>query len=133
MKEALEWAQDQDSKILDALPVTELLGPEVNVKDAGRQLYAVLAQLCEGEALDLVQNVVNSDGWEAWRILSRRIDPQGAGRKRSVTSQLLQAGAFDPQDLNSAIDNEGEKNRMYERRAQSKLPTTSRAASPRAR
>ena len=122
MKEALEWAQDQDSKILDALPVTELLGPEVNVKDAGRQLYAVLAQLCEGEALDLVQNVVNSDGWEAWRILSRRIDPQGAGRKRSVTSQLLQAGAFDPQDLNSDIATWEEKIHMHERRAQNKLP-----------
>ena len=53
IKEAIEWAQEQDTVILDATPV-EIFLDGSNSKDMGRQLYAVLAQLCEGEALDLV-------------------------------------------------------------------------------
>ena len=55
--------------ISDSSPV-ELCLDGASAKYMGRQLYAVLAQLCDGEALDLVQNVVNSDGWEAWRVVS---------------------------------------------------------------
>ena len=75
-----------------------------------------------------MQNVVNSDGWEAWRILSRRFDPQDAGRKRNVASQPLQPGVFDPHDLNGAIAKWEEKIRMYERRAQIKLPDDNRSS-----
>ena len=38
--------------------------------DAGRLFYAVLAQLCDGEALDFVQTA-DSGGWDAWRVLTR--------------------------------------------------------------
>ncbi len=62
MKEALEWAQDQDSVILDPTPLGTHLQQGTDVKDAGRQLYAVLTQLCDGEALDLIQNVTGSNG-----------------------------------------------------------------------
>jgi hypothetical protein len=122
MKDGLEWAADQDSLILDLTPLETILEPGVDVKDAGRQTYAVLAQLCDGEALDLIQNVIGSDGWEAYRVLSRRFDPQGAGRRRNIMSQLLQPGSFDPQALNSAIARWEEKVRIYERRSGSKLP-----------
>ena len=122
MKDGLEWAADQDSLILDLTPLETILEPGVDVKDAGRQTYAVLAQLCDGEALDLIQNVIGSDGWEAYRVLSRRFDPQGAGRRRNIMSQLLQPGSYDPQALNSAIARWEEKIRIYERRSGSKLP-----------
>jgi len=122
MKEALEWAADEDSTILDTTPLVAIFEAGTDVNDAGRQLYAVLAQLCDGEALDLVQNVVNSDGWEAYRVLSRRFDPQGAGRRRNIMSQLLQPGSYDPTALNSAIARWEERVRIYERRSGSKLP-----------
>ena len=55
IKAALEKVQDAED------PLTEddredLKGPlgEQDVNEVSRQLYAVLAQLCEGEALDLV-------------------------------------------------------------------------------
>jgi hypothetical protein len=121
MKDAIEWAQEQDTVILDASPIDALLDG-ADHRDMGRQLYAVLAQLCEGEALDLVQNVINSDGWEAWRVLSRRFDPQGAGRRRNIMTQLLQPGSFEPKDLNSAIARWEEKVRIYERRSATRLP-----------
>ena len=59
-------------------PISGLLEAGAEPADAGRQLYAVLAQLCDGEAHDLVQNTTDSGGWEAWRVLTRRSDPQGA-------------------------------------------------------
>ena len=59
MKEALDWTQDNETVILGAKPVETFLAKGTDHKDAGRQLYAVLAQLRDGEALDLIQNVEN--------------------------------------------------------------------------
>lgn len=116
MKEALEWAQDQDGVLTDIAPVKQILGEGSDPADTGRQLYAVPA------SLDLAQHVTRKDGWEAWRIISRRFDPQGAGRRCNVMSQLLQPGSYEPKDLNSAIAKWEEKVRLYERRSQTKLP-----------
>ena len=110
MKAAHEWAQSQDSVIMDQ-------GPGAEPADAGRQLYAVLANLLDGEAVDLAQNAADSDGWEAWRVSTRRFDPQGAGRRRNIMSQLLHSVSFDPEDLNSAITKGEEEVRMYEKRS----------------
>ncbi len=113
MKESFEWAQDQNSTIGDATPVGAHLDAGVDVKDAGRQLHAVLAQLWEGEALDLIQNFLQSNGWEAHRVLSRRFDSWSAGRRRNIMSHLLQPGCFDRGSLNSAIARWEEKVRLY--------------------
>lgn len=72
MKDALEWCQGCDARITDKSDMESMLNLNSDaVRDAGRQLYAVLAQVCEGEVLDLIQNVVDSDGWELWRVLIR--------------------------------------------------------------
>jgi hypothetical protein len=128
MKDGLQWAADQDSLIVDVKPLESILEQGTDVKHAGRQTYAVLAQLCDGEALDLIQNVLGSDGWEAYRFLSWRFDPEGAGRRRNIMSQLLQPGSFDPMDLNSAIARWEEKVRIYERRSGAKLPDDIRSS-----
>jgi hypothetical protein len=130
MREALEWAQDQDIMIeSDKLEQVEvIIPPGADAKDAGRQLYAVLAQLCEGEALDLVQNVESANGWEAWRVLAKRFDPQGAGRRRNVMSQLIQPGSYDVRELNSAMNKWEEKVRLYEKRSGTKLPEDMKSA-----
>ena len=40
------------------------------------QVYVALAELLEGEALDIVKNTTRGQGLEAWRKLVRRFDPQ---------------------------------------------------------
>ena len=122
MKKALEVAADHDEPIEDPVAVTTELPAGTDVRDVGRQLYAVLAQLCENEALDLVQTTQDSNGWEAWRVISRRFDPVGAGRRRGIMSQLLQPGSYDIKDLTSAMAKWEDKVRVYERRAARELP-----------
>ena len=78
--------------ILDTTPSSAYLQQGANVKDAGRQLYAVLAQLCDGEALDLIQNVTGSDGCEAYRVLSRRFDPPGCREEAQHHAAVAAAG-----------------------------------------
>lgn len=94
----------------------------VTALETGKQLYTVTAQLCEGEAPGQVRHVTESNGWEAWRMIARRFDLQGAGRRRSIMSQLLQPGSFGVKELNSAVANWGEKVRIYERRTGRPLP-----------
>ena len=76
------------------------MGAGARLGDAGRQLRAALDHFRDGEALDLVQNSADTGGLEAWRVLTRRFNPWGAGRRRNVT---LQPVSFDPKELNSAI------------------------------
>ena len=44
------------------------------------QVYVALAELLEGQALDIVQNTTRGAGLEAWRKLVRNFDPQTVGR-----------------------------------------------------
>ena len=119
IKSALEIVQDHDDPLTDEQleGVQGCFEQDSDLKDISRQLYAVLAQLCEGEALDLVQSTSNNDGFEAWRVISRRFDPQGAGRRRNVMAGLIQPGSFDTGQLHSAIAKWEERVRVYERRA----------------
>lgn len=66
------------------------------------QLYSVLA-MTDGEASNIVQNVANSNGFEAWRVLSKHYDPAGSGRKRTVLSSILRPGEYGIHELKSAI------------------------------
>ena len=89
---ALEYAQNQDSMIRDATPVSDSLGERAEPPDTDRQFYATLTQLCNRDTVDLhTKNTTAS--WRAW---TRLFDPQGAGRRRHVVSMLLQPGSFDP-------------------------------------
>eukprot|EP00959_Pyramimonas_sp_CCMP1952_P449108 9404123-Pyramimonas_sp.AAC.1 len=89
----------------------------IDARNASRQLRAVLAQLCEGEALDLVQATKDNDGFEAWRIVSRRFDPQAAERRRKILGALIHPRAVDAKELNSHVAKWEERLRVYERRA----------------
>jgi hypothetical protein len=119
IKEALEYCQDQEEVLgdLDRDEIAGCMDDGTDIKNVSRQLYAVLAQLCEGEALDLVQATKDNDGFEAWRVVSRRFDPQGAGRRRNILGTLIQPGAVDVKELNSHIAKWEERLRVYERRA----------------
>ena len=80
------------------------------------QLYSVLAMLTDGEASNIVQNVANSNGFEAWRVLSKQYDPAGYLRKRTVLSSILRPGGFDINELKSAIAKWETKIRVYDRK-----------------
>lgn len=117
MKEALDCAKEQERDIKYQPELGACLGDSVEPKDAGRQLYAVIAQLVKGEALDMVQSNENSSGRESWCQLTRRFDPHGAGRRRSIMSQLLKPGALEVKELNAAISRWEKKVRIYGRRS----------------
>ena len=60
-----DWATQQETPILtvddfEAGPYSVEISPQVCV---------ALAELLEGEALDIVQNTPRGAGWEAWRSL----------------------------------------------------------------
>ena len=71
----MSWAEDQELYI----------DMETSVKDEDREmncnLYYILAQLTEGEAFDVVKNVGNQNGGEAWRKLCRRFSGKTRGKR----------------------------------------------------
>ena len=66
-REALEWAAQQETLILTVNDVEA--GPDSVEIDP--QVYVALAELLEGEALDIVQNTARGAGLEAWRKLEK--------------------------------------------------------------
>ena len=77
MKAALECAQNQDALIKHVAPISGFLEARAEPADAGRQSRAALAQLREGQALDLAQNAAGSDDWKARRV-DETIRPTGS-------------------------------------------------------
>ena len=65
MRGAHEWAPSQEQTIQDADPVSNYAGPTADPEEAGRQLYAVPAQLCEGQALGVMHNTTNGNRLES--------------------------------------------------------------------
>ena len=68
-RESLEWAAQQETSILTVDDVEA--GPDS--VEINPQVYVALAELLEGEALDIVQNTTRGAGLEAWRKLVRRL------------------------------------------------------------
>ena len=83
-RDTLDWAAQQDTPILNVDDV-EACPDSVEINP---QVYVALAELLEGEALDIVQNMTRGAGLEAWRKLVRRFVPQTVGRKRTLLSRL---------------------------------------------
>ena len=85
------------------------------------QVYVALAELLEGEALDIVQNTTQGAGLEAWRKLVRRFDPQTVGRKRTLLSRIINHGTVKVHELSRAIEQWEERVRSYQSRAREKM------------
>ena len=69
-RDSLEWAAQQETPTLTVDDVEA--GP--NSVEVNPQVYVALAELLEGEALDIVQNTTQSAGLQAWRKFVRRFD-----------------------------------------------------------
>ena len=82
-RDTLDWAAILNVDDVEAGPDSVEINPQV---------YVALAELLEGEALDIVQNTTRGAGLEAWRKLVRRFDPQTVGRKRTLLSRIINPG-----------------------------------------
>ena len=115
-RDTLDWAAQQDTPILNDDDVEAgLASAETNP-----QVYVALADLLEGEALDIVQNTTRGAGLEAWRKLVRRFDPQTVGRKRTLLSRINNPGTVKVHELSRAIEQWEERVRSYQSRAREK-------------
>jgi hypothetical protein len=71
----LSWAESQEVSID---PETSVQAEDHELND---NLYYILAQLAEGEALDVVKNVPGQNGGEAWRKLCRHFSAKTRGKR----------------------------------------------------
>ena len=88
------------------------------------QVYFALAELLEGEALDIVQNTARGAGLEAWRKLVKNFDPQTVGRKRTLLSRNINPGTVKVHELSRPIEQWEERVRSCQSRAREKILMT---------
>ena len=119
----LEWAADESHIIddaidgMDAKTIADHSGVDKDlIRSMSGQFYAALAQLTDGESLDIVRNVENTNGLEAWRLLAKEYDPAGSGRRRTVLSSIIHPGSFEIAELKSAIPRWETRVRVYNRK-----------------
>jgi hypothetical protein len=80
----------------------------------GLSLMTVLVSLTSGEPLDIVRGCTN--GWEAWRRLTRRYDPTTGGRRRNLLQAILKPERASMDTLSHKLEQWEELVRQYERR-----------------
>ena len=87
-RQALEWAELQSEAITapDALAQIAAAFPSVVETDA--ELYELLAILCTGDALVLVERS-KEHGFDAWRRLHARYNPKGGRFELDTMTKLL--------------------------------------------
>ena len=93
------------------------------------QLYAALASLLDGEALDILMTAVERQGFEAWRKVSKRFDPKTKGRTRNKLLTFVSPGQCTFVDLSSSIERWEEKVRRHEERTKKPWDEDFRVAS----
>ena len=75
LHEFMQWAEGQEL----------FIDPETSVPEPDRgynaNLYYILAQRTDGEAFDVVKNVMNQNGGEAWRKLCRIFSGKTRGKR----------------------------------------------------
>jgi hypothetical protein len=82
----LKWSEERESQVNHETDISE------RDKEVNYNLYCILAQLCEGEAFDIVKNVEDQNGAEAYRRLCRRF----LGKTRGKRLHLLRKGVNPP-------------------------------------
>lgn len=95
-RKVMRWAEEQSDPIDDYDAEMEWITNSASeaetfteVRPFSGQLHAALIGLVEGEGFDLVAGVEDGCGLEAWRKLTRRYDPQVAGRSKNMLKHVL--------------------------------------------
>ena len=104
-REVLRWSVEREAHEVITQAGKERKWPDAidDMKASDGQLYTALLGLVEGEGVDLIMNVVDASGMEAWRRLSHWFDPATSGRKQNLLKNALQPGEFANQLLRQAI------------------------------
>ena len=109
LREPLEWAA------MTAVPITlQLVEPRfgseadptdqvTDLEDKMHQVFAVLMQVTEGEANDVVCNS-SGMGLEAWRKLTRRWNPLTGSRLRNLLRHVISPGRASLTELPGALE-----------------------------
>ena len=123
------WSRRRESLLNAAQQETPMLtvddveaGPDS--VEINPQVYVALAELLEGEALDIVQNTARGAGLEAWRKLVRNFDPQTVGQKRTLLSRNINPGTVKVHELSRPIEQWEERVRSCQSRAREKILMT---------
>ena len=92
--EALDWAHEKGDETITLEMVAELarLNPEAQTQKMNSQLHiALVALTVQGsEAFDLVRNAVKGCGFDAWRRLTKKYDPNNPQRNMMLLKKVLQ-------------------------------------------
>ena len=116
-RDTLDWAAQEETPIL----MVDDVGAGPDSVDISPHINVALAQLLEGEALDIVQNTTRGAGLEARRSLVRRFDPQSAGRKRTLPSRIFNLGTVKVHVRLRAIEQWEERVRWYQSSARERI------------
>ena len=109
LREPLEWAATTAVPITHQL-VEQRFGSEadptdqvMDLEDKMHQVFAVLMQVTEGEANDIVCNS-GGLGLEAWRKLTRRWNPLTGSRLRNLLRHVISPGRASLTELPGALE-----------------------------
>ena len=80
LEQAIDYMEEQTSEIDNYRPF-EVLGL-THARAVPVQIYTVIANLCEGESVNIIKNVTKKNGFEVLRRLLKRWDPMNLGRRR---------------------------------------------------
>ena len=115
----LEWARSKEEPLGEADLVEIESVEEHELIHISKQVYTVLAAICDGEALSIIMNVPGRNGLEAWRRLNRRFDPKTAGRRKNAMSTILNVKPCSLKELPAAIERWEKHVREYEETSKS--------------
>jgi len=87
------------------------------IEDMSHALYQLLIWLCVGESKQIVKGVQGKNGFEAWRRLFKRWDPDSPTRRRYLFKAIVNPGACnDIKDFSAAVERWEAQVRTYEKR-----------------
>ena len=111
----MDWAEDRAAEpITDAILQAQFPDKMSLVLRVEEALYSNLNSFTEGEAFTLASNTLAGKGLEAFRRLCHWFDPQTAGRRTNIVSQLMSPQQFKMEELGPGIEIWEEQVRQFE-------------------
>lgn len=93
-------------------------------RELGKQVYYVLSNLVKAKAKKYIKRVKEFNGWEAWRLLCVRYQPQGLANRSTGLFQAILAFQFDGkvEELEEGILQLEDLIKEYEEQTNDKVP-----------
>ena len=112
----MDWAEDRAAQVITDADLQSKFGEKLGLLSRVEEaLYSNLSSFTEGEAFNLASNTTAGKGFEAFRKLCHRFDPQTAGRRTNICSSL-NPPQVKLDELGSALEIWEEQVRQFEAR-----------------